>query len=138
MDKSDLSPNAAVYSLLAAGLILTSLTPVTAGNSPYNIEVTEDYVSATAKPSVGGYGYSYGTHSFVNYCPYSKTHGCLESNPKGVAEGEWTCKLCGADYCMYTGKEKYTWSDVYLLPYEEPVTGINHGLLALLIGTLEV
>jgi len=45
-------------------------------------------------------------NTFKNYCPLCKKNGTLEWNPKGTAEGEWTCSACGADCCAKCGSEK--------------------------------
>lgn len=45
-------------------------------------------------------------NSFKNYCPVGGHTGTLIWNPKGSAEGEWTCSKCGADYCAKCGSEK--------------------------------
>lgn len=41
-----------------------------------------------------------------DYCPACHHHNCLLLNPKGVPEGELTCRYCGADYCGVTGLSK--------------------------------
>ena len=73
-------------------------------------------ISMYAKPSCGcRYSYAYWyCKSFVNYCPYCKKYNALLKNPKGVYEREYTCKFCRADFCAVCGKEKYSWSNVYL------------------------
>ena len=53
--------------------------------------------------------------TFLNYCPICHSYGCLIYNPKHTYEGEWTCKKCGADYCI-CGKCKATGSNVHLIP----------------------
>ena len=45
-------------------------------------------------------------NSFKNYCPLCKKNGKLTWNPKGTAEGEWTCSACDADYCGKCGSDK--------------------------------
>jgi hypothetical protein len=69
-------------------------------------KVTSTTVTATAKCSCGALGnYNLHTATFQNYCPRCHKSGVLKWNPKGTAEGEWTCN-CGADYCAACGKEK--------------------------------
>ena len=72
-------------------------------------------VTITAKPSVrSNYAYKWYTRTWVNYCPNCKYYNVLLINPKGVPERELTCKRCSSDFCGVTGKEKYSWSHVYL------------------------
>lgn len=86
------------------------------GSSAYNITITSLKVSATAKCSCGACGdYVYHTGSYKNYCPHCKKNDVLVWNPKGVAEGEWTCSYCGADYCAACGKEKSYTNPLYLV-----------------------
>ena len=68
-----------------------------------------------AKPSCGcRYSYKWHYKTFVNYCPHCKKYGVLRKNPKGVYEKEYTCAVDDCDYCAVCGKEKYSWSRVYL------------------------
>ena len=73
-------------------------------------------VSMYAKPSCGcRHSYKYWYYcEFVNYCPNCHHYNVLVKNPKGTFEREWTCKRCSSDYCAVCGKEKYSWSRVYL------------------------
>ena len=72
-------------------------------------------VTITAKPSVrSNYAYKWYTRTWVNYCPNCKHYNVLLINPKGVPERELSCKRCSSDFCGVTGKEKYSWSKVYL------------------------
>ena len=72
-------------------------------------------VTITAKPSVqSGYAYKWYTMTWVDYCPNCHRYNCLLINPKGVPERELTCSFCSSDFCGVTGKEKYSWSRVYL------------------------
>jgi len=74
-------------------------------------------VTITAKPSCGcGYGYHWHTRTFISYCPHCHRYGTLANVHKYPAryEQELTCRHCGADYCGVCGKEKYSWSRVYL------------------------
>ena len=68
-----------------------------------------------AKPSCGcRYSYKWHYKTFINYCPHCKKYGVLRKNPKGVYEKEYTCAVDDCDYCAVCGKEKYSWSRVYL------------------------
>ena len=68
-----------------------------------------------AKPSCGcRYKYTWHYREFVNYCPNCHHYGTLRKNPKGVPEREYTCARCSSDFCGCCGKEKYSWSKVYL------------------------
>ena len=72
-------------------------------------------ISMWAKPSVrSGYSYRWYKFTWIDYCPNCHHYNCLLKNPKGVPEMEYTCKHCDSDFCAVTGKEKYSWSRVYL------------------------
>lgn len=73
-------------------------------------------ITATGKPSCGcRYSYRYWyTRTYVDYCPNCHRYNTLLINPKCVYEKELTCKACSSDYCIVCGKEKYSWSRVYL------------------------
>lgn len=72
-------------------------------------------ISMRAKPSCGcRYSYVWYQRTFIDYCPHCKHYNVLRKNPKGVYEREYTCGVCGADYCGVCGKEKYSWSHYYL------------------------
>ena len=72
-------------------------------------------ISMWAKPSVRcGYPYKWYYRTFVDYCPNCKHYNCLLKNPKGVPENEYTCAVCDSDFDGVVGKEKYSWSRVYL------------------------
>ena len=72
-------------------------------------------ISMWAKPSVRSkYSYTWHHFTFIDYCPHCRHYYSLLKNPKRVPEREYTCRYCGADYCAVTGKEKYSWSHVYL------------------------
>lgn len=78
-------------------------------------EKKKPLISMWAKPSCGcRYSYTWHKKTFVDYCPHCKHYSCLRKNPKGVPENEYTCGVCGADYCGCCGKEKYSWSRYYL------------------------
>lgn len=78
----------------------------------YNVVVTDDYVSATARCSCGSSSYNYGTATFKNYCPGCGHHNCLyfEQGPyygynSGTSpEGLYACAVCDRDYCAKCGK----------------------------------
>lgn len=74
-------------------------------------------VTITSKPSCGcNYGYYYHTRSYIDYCPHCHHYNVLRNVHKWQAryEQELTCTNCGADYCGCCGKEKYSYSRVYL------------------------
>lgn len=74
-------------------------------------------ITITARPSVrSGYAYRWYTTTWIDYCPHCKKYGVLYNAHKYQArhEQELTCRKCGADYCGVVGKEKYSWSRVYL------------------------
>lgn len=72
-------------------------------------------ISMWAKPSCGcRYSYTWHKYTFINYCPHCHRYGTLRKNPKGVYEREYTCAVDDCDYCAVCGKEKYSWSRVYL------------------------
>lgn len=96
------------------------IEPNPAKDKVYRVKKTvKDYklplVTITAKPSVrSGYAYKWYTMTWVDYCPNCHHYNCLLINPKGVPERELTCSFCSSDFCGVTGKEKYSWSRVYL------------------------
>ena len=68
-----------------------------------------------AKPSCGcRYRYTWHYREFINYCPNCGHYGTLRKTPKGVPEKEYTCSRCSSDFCGVCGKEKYSFSNVYL------------------------
>ena len=72
-------------------------------------------ISMWAKPSVrSGYSYTWYKFTWVDYCPNCGHYYALLKNPKMVPENEFTCRYCDSDFCAVTGKEKYSWSNVYL------------------------
>jgi hypothetical protein len=72
-------------------------------------------ISMWAKPSVRcGYAYRWYYRTFIDYCPNCHHYNALLKNPKGVPENEYTCKFCDSDFDGVVGKEKYSWSNVYL------------------------
>ena len=71
----------------------------------------------TSKPSCGcGYQYTWFTRTWINYCPNCHHWNCLGNKHKWGSryEQEVTCFVCDSDYCGVCGKEKYSWSRVYL------------------------
>lgn len=79
----------------------------------YSVEPT---ITAVGKPSCGcRYSYRYWyTKTYINYCPNCHRYNTLLINPKRVYEKEITCGACSSDFCIVCGKEKYSWSRVYL------------------------
>lgn len=74
-------------------------------------------VSMWARPSVRcGLPYKWYYRTFVDYCPHCHRYNVLYDahKPQAKYEHEWTCKHCDADYDAVVGKEKYSWSNVYL------------------------
>lgn len=72
-------------------------------------------ISMWAKPSVRcGYSYKWYYRTFIDYCPNCGHYNCLLKNPKCVPENEYTCAICDSDFDGVVGKEKYSWSNVYL------------------------
>jgi len=81
----------------------------------YKVERVEPTISMWAKPSVKcGYPYKWYYRTFIDYCPNCGHYNCLLKNPKGVPENEYTCAICDSDFDGVVGKEKYSWSNVYL------------------------
>ena len=78
-------------------------------------KVNVPIIGMYAKPSCGcRYSYRWHYRRFVNYCPNCHHYNTLRKNPKGVPEREFTCARCSSDFCGVCGKEKYSWSRVYL------------------------
>lgn len=69
-------------------------------------------VTTWAYPSKGGVPYKLTQKSWKNECTlcvpvsHKAKPGKLAWNPKGVGDGELTCKQCDADFCAVTGKDK--------------------------------
>ena len=98
-----------VRKLLLLSLIFTMvLYCVSSVTAPTTVKLTEiRIVTGTGLPSAtDDLPYKYYTVSFIDQCPLCGASDCLEWNPKGVDEGEWTCKYCKADYCAVTGRDK--------------------------------
>lgn len=74
-------------------------------------------VTITAKPSCGcRHSYTWHKRSFIDYCPHCHHYNCLVNKHKWQSryEQELTCKFCDSDFCGVCGKNKYSWSKVYL------------------------
>ena len=78
-------------------------------------------IAMTGKPSCtrcsrNGVPYRWFTKKYVNYCPNCKHWNCLGNKHKrgAVHEKEISCFRCDSDFCICCGKEKYSWSRVYL------------------------
>ena len=118
----EIEPHLKIKAALVFTAILILLMPAASASSvgAYNVQVTNEYVKATALCSCGLNSYHYMTGCFENYCPMCHSYGTLTFNPKGTPEGEWTCSKCGCDYCAADGKEKMPGSDIFLIPYTIP------------------
>ena len=85
------------------------------GKASDKVHYQYNTISMWAKPSVrSGYSYRWYKFTWINYCPNCRHYNCLLKNPKMVPEREYTCRYCDSDFCAVTGKEKYSWSHVYL------------------------
>ena len=120
-NQSDYSDSSEYISINNDGIVaVNDTTHIIVGESSDKIHtIKQKYpiVTITAKPSCGcGYGYRWHTRSFISYCPHCHRYGTLANVHKYPArhEQELTCRHCGADYCGVCGKEKYSWSRVYL------------------------
>ena len=78
-------------------------------------------ITFTGKPSCNRCSanhipYNYYTRSYVNYCPKCHRWNALCNKHKWQSrfEQEISCRFCDADFDIYCGKEKYSWSNVYL------------------------
>ena len=74
-------------------------------------------ITMTGKPSCGcKYSYTWHTRTYINYCPNCHHYNCLGNKHKYNArfEQEISCYNCDSDFCICCGKEKYSWSRVYL------------------------
>ena len=80
---------------------------------PLYIKYNENELISNAKCSCGKKSYTkHHITQFKNYCPLCKKSGQISY--RAHYEGEWTCKSCGADFCLATGKEKLSSSKKYL------------------------
>ena len=99
----------------SSAIILNKEAGIIVAKSSDKIYNKYPIVSMWAKPSVRSrYSYTWYRFKFIDYCPNCHHYHCLLKNPKCVPEREYTCKYCDSDYCAVTGKEKYSWSHVYL------------------------
>ena len=78
-------------------------------------------ITMTGKPSCSRCArnhcsYTWRTKTYINYCPNCHHYGTLGNKHKwgSVHEKEITCFRCDSDFCINCGKEKYSWSRVYL------------------------
>jgi len=78
-------------------------------------------ITMTGKPSCSRCyrnhcSYTWRTKTYINYCPNCHHYNCLGNKHKwgSTHEQEITCFRCDSDYCVNCGKEKYSWSKVYL------------------------
>jgi len=86
-------------------------------SSSDKIHYVHPVITMTGKPSCGcNYKYTWHTRSYINYCPYCNKYGVLTNLHKWQSryEQEISCSRCRADFCIVCGKEKYSWSRVYL------------------------
>ena len=85
----------------------------------YSDKLVKEKVSdAKKKPTITVYGYPtcytcWKTQryrcvkrTYINYCPNCRRYGTLRNNPKGVRDGEITCRRCDCDFCDFCGRDK--------------------------------
>lgn len=79
-----------------------------------NSKMIPKKITMKAKPSCchccNTHNYKWYTKTFFNYCPACKHYNCLLKDPKHTYENEYTCKVCGADFCGIDGYEKLSHS----------------------------
>lgn len=87
----------------------------------YTDKSVKPTITMTGKPSCSRCArnhcsYTWRTKTYVNYCPNCKHWNCLGNKHKrgSVHEKEISCFRCDSDFCVNCGKEKYSWSKVYL------------------------
>lgn len=87
----------------------------------YTDKSVKPIITMTGKPSCtrctrNHCSYTWRTKTYVNYCPNCKHWNCLGNKHKrgSVHEKEISCFRCDSDFCVNCGKEKYSWSKVYL------------------------
>ena len=87
----------------------------------YTDKSVKPTITMTGKPSCtrctrNHCSYTWRTKTYVNYCPNCKHWNCLGNKHKrgAVHEKEISCFRCDSDFCVNCGKEKYSWSKVYL------------------------
>lgn len=90
---------------MATVALIASIGPCSASNGAYNVEVTKDYVSCTAKCScsLSDGSYKYSTNTFVNKCPNCGGKLVYECMSYWV-EGIYVCTSCDMDFCCVHGK----------------------------------
>ena len=78
-------------------------------------------ITMTGKPSCtkctrNGCAYTWRTKTYKNYCPNCHHYGTLGNKHKWQSRHgqEISCFRCDSDFCINCGKEKYSWSQVYL------------------------
>ena len=102
--------------ILFVALLIATMsfgTGAVSASSATGVKVTSTTVTAHGWNSCSkGWFKTGGT--FENYCPICHRHGTLRFNPKGTAEGEWTCSACDSDYCL-CGRCKASGSGIYLV-----------------------
>ena len=113
-NKENITSNLTFDNVSVVGVNASSHTIV--GKSSDRIHTKYSIVGMYAKPSCGcHYSYKYWYYrEFVNYCPNCHYYGTLRKNPKCTFEREYSCARCDSDFCGVCGKEKYSWSRVYL------------------------
>ncbi|MCL2156836.1 MAG: hypothetical protein FWH54_02310 [Methanobrevibacter sp.] len=80
---------------------------------PRYVKYNSKELISKAKCSCGKKSYNkFYTTKFQNYCMCCKKSGQIVY--RAHYEGEWTCKACGADYCLVTGKVKLSHSKKFL------------------------
>ena len=112
------APKGALVSNDSSIVELNDSASIIVGNHNDTVHIVKQKyptISMWAKPSCGcRYKYTWHYREYVNYCPNCHHYGTLRKNPKGVPEREYTCSRCSSDFCGVCGKEKYSWSNVYL------------------------
>ena len=116
---SEDAPKGAILVNNSSVIEVNDKAKVIVGKNNDVVHYVHPIITITAKPSCGCgryYSYRWRTKAFINYCPHCHHYGVLYNAHKWPAryEQELTCKRCGADYCGNCGKEKYSWSNVYL------------------------
>jgi N-acetylmuramoyl-L-alanine amidase len=85
---------------------------------PKYVKFNKKELISKAKCSCGKKSYEkHHITKFKNYCTLCKKSG--QMTYRAHYEGEWTCKACGADYCLATGKEKISSSEKSLKKIEK-------------------
>ena len=86
-----------------------------------SVKPSKPTITMTGKPSCtrcarNHCSYTWRTRTYLNYCPNCHHWNCLGDKHKrgAVYEKEINCFRCDSDFCVSCGKEKYSWSNVYL------------------------